>query len=160
MHSLTMLTALVQFCFIDRAVVLADDSISSLPILQNSLALGLDVAPHVLRLTRREPSRPIKRNQQTPEVLPPGVLDLTTTGGSEYETEISSGNQTFKVIVDTGSSVTWLMATGFHCVDEDDATPEPQEDCTVSATYDVTEAFEPELGHPFDLKYGELRTVS
>jgi len=36
--------------------------------------------------------------------------------GTSYTTEVELGNQTFELFVDTGSSNTWVVKTGFQCM--------------------------------------------
>jgi hypothetical protein len=39
------------------------------------------------------------------------------SGGDEYLTDITVGDATFQVVLDTGSSDTWLIQKNFQCVD-------------------------------------------
>ena len=159
MDYLIILTVLVQFLFIGIAAVAKDFA----PGLHDSQVLStssLDVVPHVLRLTRREVVRPIIHDQQIYGVPPSGLVNLTTTNGIQYETEISIGNQTFGVVVDTGSLFSWVVKTGFECVKKSKffgvLKSEPEEDCTSGATLDETQAFEPIPGSWVELKYREF----
>ena len=163
MHCLIILTVLVQCFLINRAAVLANDFISDSHGPQVIPAPSLQVEPHVLRLTRRKGSdRLIERHQQIEEVFPYGLLNLTTVRGSIYDTEISLGNKTFVVMVDTGSPETWLAKTGFECmsINRFDEEPRPEGSCMFGATYNKTEAFEPIPGEFLYMSYGGLRTLS
>ncbi|EIN11164.1 acid protease [Punctularia strigosozonata HHB-11173 SS5] len=75
----------------------------------------------------------------------------------EYLTDITVGGQSFKVIVDTGSSDTWLAEVGFKCFDLSD-TPQPAADCAFG-----TPGFDPSksktfVSYPdknFNITYGD-----
>lgn len=46
-----------------------------------------------------------------------GTAPLTSLGGIEYLVDITLGTQAVQVILDTGSSDTWLIQKGFKCTD-------------------------------------------
>lgn len=48
---------------------------------------------------------------------PAGTAPLTSLGGIEYLADITFGTQAVKVILDTGSSDSWLIQKGFKCTD-------------------------------------------
>lgn len=58
-------------------------------------------------------------------------------------TEISFGTQSFYVSIDTGSSNTWVVSTGYTCLNQNTLEPEPQADCGLSTTqtYDFDTSF-------------------
>jgi aspergillopepsin I len=70
----------------------------------------------------------------------------------KYLLPIAFGNQTLDAELDTGSSDTWLIQTGFQCYDTADQTtntfssPEPASSCNFGGTYSPDAAFEPEEG--------------
>ncbi|KAJ7478970.1 acid protease [Mycena latifolia] len=47
----------------------------------------------------------------------------------EYITDVTFGGQTFKLIVDTGSSDTWVIQQGFSCLDPDTGNPQREQSC-------------------------------
>lgn len=49
-----------------------------------------------------------------------GTAPLENLNGFEYIVEMEWDGQPFEVIVDTGSSDTWLVQAGFTCVDYDE----------------------------------------
>lgn len=76
--------------------------------------------------------------------------------GEEFATEITFGDQTFLSTVDTGSSDTWIVESGFACVDVDTSEPEPEGYCRFGPTYNVTDTFS--LLEPvenFNITYGD-----
>ncbi|KAJ5621692.1 hypothetical protein N7528_006475 [Penicillium herquei] len=75
--------------------------------------------------------------------------------GEEYATEITFGTQTFDVIVDTGSSDTWVVKEGFECVDLDTGDETSESDCDFGTTYTVDSTFKTISGEIFEIEYGD-----
>ena len=71
-------------------------------------------------------------------------------------TEIEAGGENFTAVVDTGSSDTWLVETGFTCAKGD------QSFCQFGDTYNKTNTFQPIANENFAISYsdGELLTGS
>ena len=71
-------------------------------------------------------------------------------------TEIQVGGENFTSVVDTGSSDTWLVETGFTC------TKGSQAACKFGDTYNKTETFQPVANENFAISYtdGEYLTGS
>ena len=71
-------------------------------------------------------------------------------------TDIVVGGEKFSVVIDTGSSDTWLAATGFNCLKGTEA------DCGIATTYVKTPTFKPVANENFAISYsdGELLTGS
>ena len=65
------------------------------------------------------------------------------------------GTETFEAIVDTGSSDTWLVETGFKCVNITDSAPLPEADCYFGPTYNVTDTFKQIPDENFNITYGD-----
>jgi Eukaryotic aspartyl protease len=65
---------------------------------------------------------------------PSGVSNLIQQGGVEYLTTINYQGTDVKVIVDTGSSDTWLVESDFQCLDAS-GTKVPQGQCNFGPTY-------------------------
>jgi len=67
---------------------------------------------------------------------------LTRVPGADRNqvlTKLSFGNQSFDVLVDTGSSDTWLVSTGFTCFE--DRKVHPQADCRFGHPYEIDGSF-------------------
>ncbi|KAJ5733857.1 hypothetical protein N7493_002643 [Penicillium malachiteum] len=75
--------------------------------------------------------------------------------GEEYATEITFGTQTFDVIVDTGSSDTWVVKEGFECIDLDTGKETSESDCDFGTTYTVDSTLKEISGEIFDIEYGD-----
>src|SRR5689334_10859839 len=59
-----------------------------------------------------------------------------------YDAEIKLGNQTFLLLVDTGSSDTWVVRTDFHCINGTSNAELPQDTCLYAhATYEPSSSF-------------------
>ncbi|RDW61612.1 aspartic proteinase [Coleophoma crateriformis] len=82
-----------------------------------------------------------------------GLISLFV--GEEFATNITFGTTTLEVIVDTGSSDTWLVETGFSCVDVDTGASETEDYCAFGPTYDVTSGFKEISGEEFSITYGD-----
>ncbi|KAJ7663837.1 acid protease [Mycena polygramma] len=92
--------------------------------------------------------------------------NITTLVGSdhdlEYLTDITVGGQNFKVIVDTGSSDTWLVKKGFSCLNLTGA-PESAATCAFGSDgFDpaASSAFQPFPNVIFNVTYGDKEFVS
>ncbi|KAJ5088737.1 acid protease [Penicillium angulare] len=76
--------------------------------------------------------------------------------GEEYATSITFGSQTFDVIVDTGSSDTWVVETGFECLDLETGNKTTESECAFgSSTYTVDKGFKEISGEEFSIEYGD-----
>lgn len=87
-----------------------------------------------------------------------GLLSLEE--GEEFATSINVGTQTFEVIVDTGSSDTWLVETDFECVAVGSNTVEPESECGFGTPYTIDSTFEEIPGEIFNITYGDGETVT
>ncbi|KAM0544703.1 hypothetical protein ACHAPJ_011690 [Fusarium lateritium] len=100
------------------------------------------VSGSILPLRRRE------NKQSNPATL------IATEYASIFDVEVQFGNQSFMLLVDTGSSDTWVVGTGFQCIDSSDNSIQPQSKCDYASTYDTTSTFRPEHNQTFGVKYG------
>ncbi|KAJ6113918.1 acid protease [Penicillium sp. IBT 18751x] len=75
--------------------------------------------------------------------------------GEEYATPIVFGTQTFDVIVDTGSSDTWVVKKGFECIDLDTSKETTESACDFGPTYTVDSGFKQISGETFSITYGD-----
>ncbi|KAH0841095.1 hypothetical protein AYO21_06588 [Fonsecaea monophora] len=86
------------------------------------------VAPHTLPLkTVQRGSQSSKLRRQSEILIDPGYE-------SHFLIEVSLGGQSVGLLVDTGSSDTWAVTTGFDC--------DPQFDCAFGDAITVNKAFE------------------
>lgn len=46
-----------------------------------------------------------------------GLAAINNPGQANYVAEVGWGNETFSMILDTGSSDTWILQEGFQCLD-------------------------------------------
>lgn len=88
---------------------------------------------------------------------PGGTLLLHATG-STFLAPITIGTQTFNVVVDTGSSDTWVARSDFTCVDVADGAPQPQSQCAFGGTYDVSK--EPKASNAAGSRFKKLANVN
>lgn len=75
--------------------------------------------------------------------------------GEEYATSITFGTQSFDVIVDTGSSDTWVVKEGFECIDLDTGDKTTESDCDFGTTYTVDSTLSVISGEEFEIEYGD-----
>ena len=80
-----------------------------------------------------------------------------TPFGLDYLVNITVGGQTFAVVIDTGSSNTWVPTTNFTCFIPTVGMV-PQEDCGFGPLFDIeaSKTFVPVEGVNFNTTYGEM----
>lgn len=82
-----------------------------------------------------------------------GLISLLE--GQEFATEIKIGTQTFEVILDTGSSDTWVVESGFKCVDVSTKKNESESYCNFGTPYKVEKTFKTNKNERFKIGYGD-----
>jgi hypothetical protein len=131
-----------------------------------------DAAPNVktdnyVKLTRRDGSQ--RANNVLEEIRRhnnPHKRDLSDElplkvilGGSEYITDITFGTQNVSVVVDTGSSDTWLIQDGFNCVNSH-SVPQPATSCAFGPTYKGSFGANKIPNVNFNISYGDGEFVT
>ncbi|KAI0315206.1 acid protease [Amylostereum chailletii] len=161
--------AALLFLLLANNVAASDDvytsrAVSLTPTVQAD-AVSLSPAPFVLNLSQKvaRPSDKAKALRHIAKKSPKHrahtdtAVVFGTAGDEEYSTNITIGGQSFSVIVDTGSSDTWLAKKGFACFNLDD-TPATPEDCGFGTTGFVpadSPTFEAFLDHNFNISYAD-----
>ena len=95
---------------------------------------------------------PLRRRAQSSN-----AVQLTATqAATVFDVEVKFGNQSFLLELDTGSSDTWVVQTGYECFNATDDTQQlPQQACTyANATYDISPTFEQIQNQTFGVQYG------
>ncbi|KAF4997962.1 hypothetical protein FGRMN_3482 [Fusarium graminum] len=79
---------------------------------------------------------------------------IATEYGTIYDVEVQFGNQSFMLLVDTGSSDTWVLQTGYKCINSSDNLVLPQATCNYASPYDLPSTLQVEKNKTFGVKYG------
>lgn len=80
---------------------------------------------------------------------------IATTYGSIFDVDVALGNETFKLLVDTGSSDLYVMKTGYKCINGTSNLELPEDECLYSSkTYNVSNEFPAITDETFGVKYG------
>ncbi|KAJ5368259.1 uncharacterized protein N7496_008019 [Penicillium cataractarum] len=80
---------------------------------------------------------------------------VATQFGTVFDVPVTIGNQTFQLLVDTGSSDTYVMNTGFTCINGTSNLVIPQADCLYSnKTYHTSSTYRPVQNEMFGIQYG------
>ena len=88
------------------------------------LAAGVHALPSLQRCTDRYP--PAKHT------IP--LYRTTLSAGGNFEADITTGSQTVRAVLDTGSSNTWFMQTGFQCLSAESHIPISSDLCGFQGT--------------------------
>lgn len=124
-------------------------------------ASPLTVSDNVLSLTRsgkrsgKSKSRNAARAKNLAIATGNSSILISLFEGEEFDTEITFGNETFEVIVDTGSSDTWVAQTGFSCADVETGDPLPESECAFGTTYNLSSTFTEIPDENFNITYGD-----
>lgn len=70
-----------------------------------------------------------------------------------YATNVTIGTQDFLLLIDTGSSDTWVVETGFTCYNGSINNTVPEADCQFASTFTVDSTFYEIPDENFHLKY-------
>ena len=86
------------------------------------------------------------------------VLTLGSVG-LVFTTEVQVGSRTFDMVVDTGSSDTWLATSSFQCLKPGTGDYLPQSACEFGALYNQTSTFKPIPDQNFQVTYTNGETL-
>jgi aspergillopepsin I len=75
--------------------------------------------------------------------------------GEEFAAEVTFGTETFELIVDTGSSDTWVVETGFVCTDLSTGKTTTEAYCDFGPYYTKSSTFVAISGEDFSIEYGD-----
>ncbi|ODM20647.1 hypothetical protein SI65_03700 [Aspergillus cristatus] len=111
---------------------------------------------HLLTLASTTLATTLPLTRRTPTSSTTSPLKATEYG-TIFDVPVTIGNQTFQLLVDTGSSDTYVVQTGFTCIDEDTNSTIPQAECLYSNhTYnpDYSDTYRRVEDQYFGIKYG------
>lgn len=75
--------------------------------------------------------------------------------GEEFVTYITFGTFEFEAIVDTGSSDTWVVETGFQCENMTTGAYIPEDECYFGPPYTIESTFQQIPNQNFNITYGD-----
>lgn len=111
-----------------------------------SLVLGAHPSPGKHLALNRRTTIP-STNATTPAI--------STTFGTIFDVNVTIGNQTFPLTLDTGSSDLWVVKSGFECTNSTDGSELPEASCLYgNATYTPTDTYSEISNQNFGVKYG------
>jgi len=85
-----------------------------------------------------------------------GTADLLSVGaGSVFLAPLDAGGQTFYVVIDTGSSDTWLINNEYTCVNPRNSSVIDESNCGFGPTYSVTATAEQIDNRNFNISYAD-----
>ncbi|KAE8327264.1 aspartic peptidase domain-containing protein [Aspergillus sergii] len=103
---------------------------------------------------------PLNRRKRSIDALAHTASLLATGGGHNFDVDVTVGsnNQTFKLLVDTGSSDLYIMGDGFTCINATSNLTLPQADCKYGPeTYTRSSSYEQVPNEVFGIEYGAGR---
>lgn len=124
-------------------------------------------SPHVITLSR-ESSVTSQRSRHAKSLQREGhgngtvgLAALTPYQDIVYFTDITFGTETFRAVVDTGSSDTWLIQSGFQCASVGRRpTALPESACEFGPPYTISSTFEQVQGENFNISYSDGETLT
>jgi hypothetical protein len=85
-----------------------------------------------------------------------GTADLLSiNAGSVFLAPLNAGGETFYVVIDTGSSDTWLVNNEFTCVDPDDSAVIDESQCAFGPSYSLTATAKQIDNRNFNISYAD-----
>ena len=94
--------------------------------------------------------------------VPNGTTTALTAleNGQEFAAEVTVGTTTLDLIIDTGSSDTWAVQSGFTCTDFQTGKTTSESACNFGPFYTKSSAFKSISGETFSIEYGDLETLN
>ncbi|CAI7597641.1 unnamed protein product [Penicillium bialowiezense] len=84
------------------------------------------------------------------------TIPLVSTGfGTVFDAPMKIGNQSFQMLVDTGSSDTYVMQAGYICIDSESNLEISQNDCLYGKAYHSSRTQRRIANETFGIKYGD-----
>ncbi|PKX89325.1 pepsin-like aspartic protease [Aspergillus novofumigatus IBT 16806] len=117
--------------------------------------------PHVLELTKINNKGNARSAVELNSQVRTGSTNLVSfaeVGG--FATSITIGNQTFEVVIDTGSSDLWVVREGFICINPESRREVPQWECEFGPAYAPNTTFHEIVGEFVDIKYADREILS
>ncbi|CAJ0542541.1 Ff.00g001300.m01.CDS01 [Fusarium sp. VM40] len=114
---------------------------------------SLILAAAFLTTARRVSSSSFPLRHRASEQSNPAPLRATEYG-TIYDVEVQFGNQSFFLLVDTGSSDTWVLETGYQCINSSNNLMQPQANCQYASSYNLSSSFQVKDNQTFGVKYG------
>jgi hypothetical protein len=84
-----------------------------------------------------------------------GSEQIQNIRDSVYLTSLKIGGETFKLVIDTGSSDTWVAKTGFQCVNFRTKMNTPTASCRIARTYNATRTYTTVVNQHFNISYAD-----
>jgi hypothetical protein len=126
-------------------------------VTDNVLELTAHANPHRLsspstaHLARRR-NEALRKRQNLP--IAPAQEDLIGVGGRIYITNVTIGAQRFALVIDTGSSDTWVATTDFRCINPDTGATLATQQCGFGSLYNrASSATYKSINYKFSVDY-------
>lgn len=135
-------------------LLLSSLSISS-PVPKDSIPFPISTQTSTLsriRTSAKTSSKWLCPQQQVGQV---GIYDIYAD--QAYATNITIGTQEFLLIIDTGSSDTWVAETGFTCYNGSLNATIPEAECGFASTFTIDSSFQEIPDENFRLRYVSAR---
>ncbi|KAJ5627517.1 hypothetical protein N7528_004944 [Penicillium herquei] len=114
-----------------------------------SQLIPISIAAGLLDSASARSHSPVGRSSGTTSSL------IATEYGTVFDVPVTIGNQTFMLLVDTGSSDTYVMQTGYTCVNSSSNMVISEADCEYSnKTYHKSKTYRQVHGEFFGVEYG------
>ncbi|KAF4622704.1 hypothetical protein G7Y89_g14323 [Cudoniella acicularis] len=139
-------------------------TISSRKLIAREAPSKIVVTDVVLPLTKRpaKGASAARRSSLAKLVIANG----STTGitslevGEEFAASVTVGTETFELIIDTGSSDTWVVETGFACTNFQTGQKAAESVCDFGPYYTKSSTFTAISGETFSIEYGDGESLT
>ncbi|TVY50709.1 putative aspartic-type endopeptidase, partial [Lachnellula cervina] len=80
---------------------------------------------------------------------------ISLLGFAQFDTNVTFGDQTFELLLDTGSSDTWVIQSDFTCINQTTSALLTQAACAFSPAHTITPEFVQIPNENFNITYGD-----
>lgn len=156
---LLLTSSLASASGIERRTIISSPSATereSTPLAPASNTLTLTRQKSPKGYNARSAAFLLNKTKKSPYPTGPATTGLVSLEiGEEFATNITFGEQTFQTIVDTGSSDTWAVATGFQCLNITTGELISEDDCFFGPTFTQDSTFTQIPNQNLNLTYGD-----